>query len=366
MRYQREEDVRHTDNSGTDPTNVEGGFAMRKPSRLVAAAVCLASVLSVSAAADEIWIAPGEKADVTHGDWGVTSVGEAHFTFTVPDSVDSFTGAQVMVIGKKNKTISYDLHLSISHDGAFHYAFNTDATGLSASISTDKLSALDASSVFTTLNVGAGDIVGLHFEASSQTDLRVIGLRFQFTRVPDQAGLTCGADEFLVGFDAAGAPICDDRSRLLANLACDPGEFVTGFDSAGDLVCSPVVTGGGGDDDILIEINDVEIAEGDSGTTPMVFTVSLSAPSASTITVDFSTMTIPGGASPGTDFVATTGTVTFDPGEVTQPVTVEIVGDVTVETTEEFLVVLDDPSGATIGDGEGRGRIFDNDNDGRD
>ncbi len=193
---------------------------MRNLCRRLAVALCLATVLSVSAAADEIWIAPGEKADVVHGDWGVTSVGEAHFTFAVPDSLDSFTGAQVMVIGRKNKTITYDLHLSVSQDGSSHNVSPADATGLSATISTDKLSALDASSVFSTL-IGGTDVVGLHFEASSQTDLRVIGLRVQYTRVPDQAGLTCDAGEFLVGFDAAGAPICDNRSRLLANLACE-------------------------------------------------------------------------------------------------------------------------------------------------
>lgn len=342
---------------------------MRNLSRRLAVALCLATVLSVSAAADEIWIAPGEKADVVHGDWGVTSVGEAHFTFAVPDSLDSFTGAQVMVIGKKNKTITYDLHLSISRDADLHYDFIDDTTGLTASISTDTLSALDASSVFSMpLNAGT-DVVGLHFQASSQTDLRVIGLRVQYTRVPDQAGLTCGADEFLVGFDAAGAPICDDRSRLLANLACDEGEFVTGFDAEGDLVCDELGTGGGGGGpgdgtEELIVINDVEQAEGNSVLTPMVFIVSLNEPSATTVTVAWATRA--GTAVPGSDFAAASGTVTFDPGEVNQPVLIDIIGDTTVEDAEEFFVDLSSAVGATISDGEGRGRIVDDDSDGRD
>lgn len=353
--------MRHTDNSGTDSTNVEGGFAMRKPSRLVAALVCLASFFAISAAADEIWIAPGEKADVSHGDWGVTSVGEAHFTFAVPDSLDSFTGAQVMVIGKKNKSITYNLHLSISQDGSFHYASTADATGLSATISTDKLSALDASSVFPTGLVAGVDVVGLHFDSSSQTDFRVIGLRVQYERTPDQAGLSCGAGEFLVGFDSAGAPICDDRSRLLANLACEgEGEFVKGFDANGDLVCDELGTGGGGGEGIQIAINDLEQAEGQSGSTAFVFTVSLTEASATTVTVNYSTRA--GSADANTDYTTASGTVTFDPGELNQPVTISVVGDVVAEGDEEFFVDLSSPTGgASIGDGEGRGRILDDD-----
>jgi len=339
---------------------------MRKTCLALAAAIGLAAI-SLPAVADEIWIAPGEKADVTVGDWGVTPTGEAHFTFAVPPSLDQFVGAQVLVIGKKNKTVSYELHLSISQDGANQAAFNADVTGLPLTISTDKLSAADASSLFPTALAAGVDIVGLHFKATSAPDLRVIGLRFEFTRIPDQAGLTCGADEFLVGFDAAGAPICDDRSRLLAGLACGPGEFVSGFDGDGNLVCGVPISGGGGDDNILIAIDDVEQAEGNSGTTPMVFTVSLSEPSATTVTVAWATRAGSGAgfAQTGSDFVAASGTVTFDPGETTQPVVIDIVGDTTVEVTEEFFVDLSSPTGAVIGDGEGRGRIFDDDNDGR-
>ncbi|HXT21198.1 MAG TPA: Calx-beta domain-containing protein [Thermoanaerobaculia bacterium] len=335
----------------------------------LATAICIAA-LALPATADDFWIAPGEKADVTLGDWGVTPTGEAHFSFTVPAAFSEFVGAQVFIIGKKNKSLTYELHLSISQDGAQQNAFNSDVTGLPLTIATDRVNAVDASALFPALAPGA-DIVALHFKATSAPDLRVIGLRFQYTRIPDQAGLSCGAGEFLVGFDAAGAPICDDRSRLLANLACpNPGEFVSGFDGDGNLVCGVPISGGGGDDDILIAINDVEGVEGNTGTspsTPFVFTVSLTEPAPSTITVDYATNAIVGGATPGTDFTAASGTVTFLTGESTKPVTIDVVGDADVEDTEEFLVVLSNATGpAVIGDGEGRGRIFDDDNDGRD
>jgi hypothetical protein len=306
-----------------------------------AALLLLGAVLGLPANvanADEIWIAPGEKGDVAVGDWGLTTGGEAHFTFAVPDSLDGFVGAQVMVIGKKNGPITYDLHLSISKDGESRDAFTADATGLSATLTVDELMALDASSLFPALAAGE-DVVALHFRASSLSDLRVVGLRFVFERFPDHAGLSCPAGRFLVGFDdVTGDPVC----KTLAE--------VTG--------------GGGGGGGLLLGIDTVELAEGNSGNTAFVFTVLLSAPSSGTVTVNYSTRN--GTALAGSDYVATSGTLTFAPGEVTKQITVQVIGDTAIESVEEFFVDLASASGATIGDSEGLGRIFNDDIDGED
>src|SRR5829696_771196 len=161
------------------------------------AVALLGTVLSLPADADEIWIAPGEKGDIAVGDWGLTPAGEAHFTFAVPDSLDRFTGAQVMVIGKKNRSITYELQLSISRDGESRNVFSADVSGLPGTLGADELTALDASSLFPALAPGQ-DVVALHFRAAPQGDLRVVGLRFEFQRFPDQAGLACGPREVLV------------------------------------------------------------------------------------------------------------------------------------------------------------------------
>ncbi|HYN21358.1 MAG TPA: Calx-beta domain-containing protein [Thermoanaerobaculia bacterium] len=369
--------------------------------RCLAAGIALlgfGAVLALPAAADEIWIAPGEKADVAVvGDWGLTPAGEAHFTFAVPDSLDRFTGAQVMVIGKKDRAITYDLHLSVSRDGESHNAFVADANGLAATLENDKLTALDASAVFPALAAGQ-DVVALHFEASPLGDLRVVGLRLEFERFPDHAGLRCGPREVLVGFaDETGAPIClnrdlllegllcppkqfligfdpvtgqrrcGDKRVLLAGLSCPPGKFLVGFDDfTGDPVCKTLDAvlggGGGGEGDLLLGIDNVELTEGHAGTKPFVFTVSLSGPSPDPVTVNFSTRD--GDAQAGSDYVATSGTVTFAPGEVNKPITVLVNGDTTPENIEVFFVDLSSPSGATIGDSEGLGRIFDDDGGG--
>lgn len=365
---------------------------------LGAALLLLGTILAPPAGADEIWIAPGEKGDVAAGDWGLTPAGEAHFTFAVPDSLDRFVGVQVMVIGKKNGPVTYDLHLSVSRDGESREAFTADAGGLPATLNADELTALDASTLFPALAAGE-EVVALHFRASPMGDLRVVGLRFEFERFPDHAGLRCGPRQVLVGFaPETGAPLClernlllegllcppqqfligfdpvtgqrrcGDRRVLLAGVSCPPGRFLVGFD---DLTANPVcrtlseVTGaGGGGEGPLLGISNVELTEGNAGTKAFVFTVLLSEPSATPVTVGYSTRN--GTAQAGSDYIATSGTLTFAPGDDLKQITVQVTGDTLVEEIEVFFVDLASASGAMIGDGEGLGRIFNDDVSGED
>lgn len=90
------------------------------------------------------------------------------------------------------------------------------------------------------------------------------------------------------------------------------------------------------------------------------FTVTLSAPSATTVTVDYET--VGGTAVAGSDYATTTGTLTFAPGESQQTVLVEVMDNSAAELNEAFAVALSNPSaGATIADGVGTATIFDDD-----
>jgi Calx-beta domain len=175
-------------------------------------------------------------------------------------------------------------------------------------------------------------------------------------------GLLCPPKQFLIGLDPiTGHMRCGDKRVLLAGLSCPPGKFLVGFDDfTGDLVCKTheevLGGGGGGGEGALIGIDNVELPEGNAGTTPFVFTVSLSEPSAAPVTVHFSTRD--GSAVAGSDYNATSGDLTFAPGEVTKTITVQVIGDTVAEEIEVFFVDLTSASGATIGDGEGLGRIF--------
>lgn len=88
------------------------------------------------------------------------------------------------------------------------------------------------------------------------------------------------------------------------------------------------------------------------------FAVTLSAASASVVTVSYATAY--GTAGPG-DFTATSGTLTFSPGQTTRYISVSTIQNFQFEEVETFTVTLSSPSGATIADGEGLGAIHDDD-----
>jgi len=108
-----------------------------------------------------------------------------------------------------------------------------------------------------------------------------------------------------------------------------------------------------------ISINDVSLAEGNSGTSLATFTVSLSASSTSTVTVQYATAN--GSATAPSDYVTTSGTVTFNPSETSKPVSVTINGDTLEEFNETFFVNLTSPTNATISDTQGVGTINNDD-----
>ena len=101
------------------------------------------------------------------------------------------------------------------------------------------------------------------------------------------------------------------------------------------------------------------LTEGDAGAAPLTFTVTLSAASGQTVTVNYAAAS--GSATLGTDFAAASGTLTFDPGETSKPVPVQVSGDLLDEANETFTVTLSGPSNASLGTPAGTGTITDND-----
>ena len=112
------------------------------------------------------------------------------------------------------------------------------------------------------------------------------------------------------------------------------------------------------DDDAspTISINDVTSAE-TAGTVNLVAT--LSSASGKTITVNYATSN--GTATAGSDYTASSGTITFSPGTTTQNVPVAIISDATDEPSETVNVTLSNPVNVTLNDPNGVLTITDND-----
>jgi hypothetical protein len=108
-----------------------------------------------------------------------------------------------------------------------------------------------------------------------------------------------------------------------------------------------------------LAVDDVMVTEGDSGSKNAVFTVSLSAPAAGPVTVEYATAD--GSASAPADYESTSGTLTFAQGEISTQLLVPVAGDTLDEPHETYSLNVFNASGATVADARGIGTILDND-----
>lgn len=109
------------------------------------------------------------------------------------------------------------------------------------------------------------------------------------------------------------------------------------------------------DDDLpeLQAAQTVTQAEGDAGTSTIQIPYALSEPSATTVTATWSTIDHPSidpraAASPGQDYIAATGTVTFEPGETRTTIPVQVRGDTAPERDEWLVIKVSEPVGAKL------------------
>ena len=104
-----------------------------------------------------------------------------------------------------------------------------------------------------------------------------------------------------------------------------------------------------------LSINDVNVPLAATGSTPFLFTVTLSAASALPVTVNYATA--PGTAIAGGDYTTTSGTLTFAPGVTNQTITVPVLSEPVSEAPATFTVNLSGATGASITRATGIGTI---------
>ncbi len=108
-----------------------------------------------------------------------------------------------------------------------------------------------------------------------------------------------------------------------------------------------------------LTINNVTVNESSNGGSVAVFTVTLSGDLTEPLTVNFATAN--GTASSDVDFVATTGTVVFEIGEVTKTISIPILDDQVLEPDELFFLNLTASVEGVLVSRQGRATILDND-----
>ena len=108
----------------------------------------------------------------------------------------------------------------------------------------------------------------------------------------------------------------------------------------------------------------VNVTEGDAGTAPMNVAVRLSSASRQTIHVDYATSDLSADFPAPTRYLATSGTLTFAPGETFKTVSIPIVGNVDEDGSGAFQLTFSNPVNASLLDTESRVRCSVTDNDG--
>jgi hypothetical protein len=112
-----------------------------------------------------------------------------------------------------------------------------------------------------------------------------------------------------------------------------------------------------------LSISDASVSEGDvassTGVAQVSFRITLSAASAEQVMVEYATAD--GTATAPSDYLASSGAVTFEPGDTSKTVNVIVKGDIRVEEDETFFVNLSNPTNAKVADGQGVGTILNDD-----
>jgi len=138
-------------------------------------------------------------------------------------------------------------------------------------------------------------------------------------------------------------------------------QFSVVFSNATGAIAPAAVTGTILNDDAIpqISVNDISPVEGDVGTSPANFVISLSNASDQAVSVGYTFA--PGTAAAGTDYEAVDGTVMFAPGETSKQVQVGVVGDTIYEGNQTFTIALQNPVAGEILKGTGTATIVEND-----
>ena len=287
-----------------------------------------------------------------------------------PDDYSDTSGMLTFTPGQTEKTVNVPVVGEFATELAETYTLNlssasnasiADAVGIGTITDTDPDPTVSVDDV--TVNEGNAGTTNAAFTVElSASSYKAVSVDYATSDVTATAPSDYTAKSGTINF----APGETSKTVLVAVAGDLPDEADETFDLVLSTPVNTSIVGGNGvatitDDDTppSLSIDNVTIAEGDGGTTQAVFTVSLSAASGRTVSVDY--VTVAGDAVAPADFTATSDTLTFSAGDTEETVTVDVEGDLLDEPDEAYTVQLSNASHATIADAQGTGTITDDD-----
>ena len=381
---------------------------MTRPLRATAVGLLIAAASwTFAAGADAQTTTPVLSIDSPYVDEGDS--GSANLTFTVSLSAASGGAVTVGYADAGTGTATSGTDYTALTAGTLTFAAGTTSRTITVSVTGDTTSESDETVVVTlssptgaTLSAAAGSGTGtirdddsgtptLRVNSPTVTEGDVGSTNMNFTVTMNPASNRNVAVIF--GITGGTATSGTDYTTSLQNnrirLRFSPGQTsktvtvaVRGdtLDEADETVVvglsgvgfgARIATGTGTgtitDDDPLpaLSVDSPSVTEGDSGSTDMTFTVSLSPASGREVRTGYAIYPGDGTATSGTDYTAIDGFrfLTFAPGETSKTFTVEVLGDTDPEADETVGVRLAaGPTNALIaGNGRGVGTITDDD-----
>ncbi|MGA8806743.1 MAG: Calx-beta domain-containing protein [Thermoanaerobaculia bacterium] len=222
---------------------------------------------------------------------------------------------------------------------------NTSTFPSSARLTVDDASAVEGNAgttpaVFTVHLQPANAIV------TATVDYQVTGITANsgFDFVATQGTVTFGAGETLKTFNIPiiGDTLAETDETFFVQLSNPVNAAIERGTATGTIIDDDH----GGPPIPAATIDNVSINEGNAGLSSATFTARLSISSATLTRVRFQTQD--GTATAGSDYVAASGELTFQPGETAKTFTISILGDAVFEPDETFKVVITGADNATF------------------
>jgi len=245
--------------------------------------------------------------------------------------------------------------LTLNANGSFTYTPNADFNGNDSFTYKANDGNTDSNATTVTINVAADNDAPVASDDSAETD-----------------------QDVAVTVDVLSNDSDVDGDTLITDSVSDPANGTTAINGDGTITYTPdsgffgtdsftytIKDGNGGNDSasvnitvnqvippVSLTISDVTALEPLTGSVTATLTVTLSATSASDVTVDFATAD--GTATAGSDYTANSGTITIPAGSTTASIDIEILADANAfEGNETVMVNLSNASGAVITDNQG-------------
>jgi Ca2+-binding RTX toxin-like protein len=226
---------------------------------------------------------------------------------------------------------------------------NDDGAILALSVGSSQITEGNSGTTTAELTVTRSGNLGIAASASWSVSASPAGVGQTSLTGADFVGgvLPSGTVSFAVGetsktiiLQFAGDTLVESNESLSVVLSSpSTGSFVSAGSSTLTLV---------NDDGAIIGFAPpafVRVVEGDSGSTPVTFTVTRSGDTSIAASANWAVASFSGAA--GSDFVGgvlPSGTVSFAAGETSKTITINVAGDTTLELTESFTVQLLNPS----------------------